>query len=121
MKTVSFLLAAAIAAACVTPALATPRIATLGVVQVHPSTEQLAQHRTVLSDHIVTLAAVRVRPSADLIALRDVEQAASPHLLTLATVCVHPDAKLEGIFALGNGAGSVLRQCAQALASDLTQ
>ncbi|WP_230597231.1 hypothetical protein [Xanthomonas albilineans] len=110
MKTVSFLLTTAIAALCAIPALAAPRVVTLGVVQVHPSAEQLAQRHTTMPGRIVTLTTVQVRPSADLIALRDAEQAASSHLPPLATVHVYPDANLQPVFALGNEMGSVLKQ-----------
>ncbi|MCI2244477.1 hypothetical protein L3067_07605 [Xanthomonas sp. PPL568] len=88
MKTTTLLLTAAIAALFAAPSFAATQVATLETVQVRPSAEQIAQRNVEQTSGIATLAAVQVRPSAEQIAQREAEL--SSHIATLAAVQVRP-------------------------------
>ncbi|WP_371184076.1 hypothetical protein [Xanthomonas sacchari] len=91
MKTTTLLLTAAIAALFAAPSFAAAQITTLETVQVRPSADQIAQRNVEQTSGIATLAAVQVRPSAEQIAQRDAEQ--SSGITTLAAVQVRPSAE----------------------------
>ncbi|MBB6368715.1 hypothetical protein FHR56_003896 [Xanthomonas sacchari] len=91
MKTTTLLLTAAIAALFAAPSFAATQIATLDTLQVRPSAEQIAQRNVEQTSGIATLPAVQVRPSAEQIAQREAEL--SSHIATLAAVQVRPSAE----------------------------
>ncbi|WP_295943890.1 hypothetical protein [uncultured Xanthomonas sp.] len=91
MKTTTLLLTAAIAALFAAPSFAAAQITTLETVQVRPSADQIAQRNVEQTSGIATLAAVQVRPSAEQIAQRDAEL--SSRIATLAAVQVRPSAE----------------------------
>lgn len=91
MKTTTLLLTAAIAALFAAPSFAAAQITTLETVQVRPSADQIAQRNVEQTSGIATLAAVQVRPSAEQIAQRDAEL--SSGITTLAAVQVRPSAE----------------------------
>ncbi|MCC4592109.1 hypothetical protein LL974_13270 [Xanthomonas campestris pv. cannae] len=91
MKTTTLLLTTAIAALFAAPSFAAAQITTLETVQVRPSADQIAQRNVEQTSSIATLAAVQVRPSAEQIAQRDAEL--SSGITTLATVQVRPSAE----------------------------
>ncbi|MDV0440165.1 hypothetical protein [Xanthomonas sacchari] len=91
MKTTTLLLTAAIAALFAAPSFAAAQITTLETVQVRPSADQIAQRNVEQTSSIATLAAVQVRPSAEQIAQRDAEL--SSGITTLAAVQVRPSAE----------------------------
>ncbi|MBO9830451.1 hypothetical protein J7373_19525 [Xanthomonas sp. A2111] len=91
MKTATLLLTAAIAALFAAPSFAAAQITTLETMQVRPSADQIAQRNVEQASGIATLAAVQVRPSAEQIAQRDAEL--SSGIATLAAVQVRPSAE----------------------------
>lgn len=103
MKTTTLLLTAAIAALFAAPSFAATQITTLDAVQVRPSAEQIAQRNIEQTSGIATLAAVQVRPSAEQIAQRDAEL--SSGITTLAVVQVRPSAEQVAKRDLAQAAG----------------
>ncbi len=103
MKTTTLLLTAAIAALFAAPSFAAAQITTLETVQVRPSADQIAQRNVEQTSGIATLAAVQVRPSAEQIAERDATL--SGGITTLAAVQVRPSAEQVAERDLAQAAG----------------
>lgn len=85
----------------------TPAITDLPAMQVRPDADQLAQLRHEAASDIPTLPGITVRPDAELLRRIAAERAMSERIVTLATVQVRPSAEQRAELAALSGQAMV--------------